>query len=261
MIKIPNHYKPTQLNKGIDYQEIKPSDALKNFVVCFWRIENRTNQLVHYTIIPDGTVDVIADLYGDFQLKISVSQAIPAVLPLPPKASFWGVRLYPSVFTSVFKMPLKGLTDAYWIDFQEIIKNQDACFLAEQLATCFDLSQKKNLFEQFLKRLLSNDDLKTDNRFLTVLDRIYHQKGNLRIEKDLNCGVSPRQLRRMFDEYIGFSPKEFAKIVQIQTAIQGIQHADFSFYDMGFYDQAHFIKEIKGFTGLNPTQLKTFLKN
>lgn len=261
MLKIPNHYKPAQLNKGIDYQEIKPSDALKNIVVFFWRIENLSNQPVNYTIIPDGTVDVIADLYGDCQLKISVSQAVPAVLPLPPKTSFWGVRLYPSVFTSVFKMPIKGIADSFWIDFQEVTNKQEALFLSEQLSGCYDLSQKKSLFEQFLKRLLAKDDLKTDNRFLTVLDHIYNQNGHLRIEKDLNCGVSPRQLRRLFDEYIGFSPKEFAKIVQVQTAIQQIQHAHFSFYDMGFYDQAHFIREIKGFTGFNPTQLKVFLKN
>ncbi len=258
---IPNQYKPFQINKGIFYEELAPSVALRSWIAFFWRMTNFSNTIFNYLIIPDGTVDVIADIYGDFNLKVSISQPQPLHLPLPPHHSFWGVRLYPSVFTTIFKNPMNNFTNNYWFDFQEIIRDEKNNFLSERLFSCTSLAAKKQVFEAYLQQTLYREKLKIDNRFLNTLQFIYHQKGIVKIEKDIQEGVSPRQLRRLFDEYIGFSPKSFAKIVQTQSAIQSLTLPNFSFFDAGFYDQMHFIKTVKAFTGLNPTELKKILHN
>jgi len=88
---------------------------------------------------------------------------------------------------------------------------------------------------------------------------VYQTNGQLRTEKDLNFGLCARQLRRVFDQYLGFSPKDFSKIVQLQHAVQRMHRPDYSYFDSGFYDQSHFIREIKAFTGLNPLKLKKAL--
>ncbi len=91
---------------------------------------------------------------------------------------------------------------------------------------------------------------------MNVLEGLYASNGNFRVQKELNYGISPRQLRRLFDEYIGFSPKAFAKIIQLQHAVQHITDPDYSYFDSGFYDQAHYIREMKAFSGLTPHKLR-----
>lgn len=257
---IPTQYKPFQINKGIFYEELAPSIALRSWIAFFWRISNFSDTVFNYLIIPDGTVDIIADIYDDFNLKISVSQPNPIHLPLPPHHSFWGVRLYPSVFTTIFKNDMSDFKNTYWFDFQEIIRDEKNNFLSERLFNCPLLTNKKQLFETYFQELLYRENLKIDNRFLNALQFIYQQKGIVKVEKELEIGISSRQLRRLFDNYIGFSPKSFAKIVQTQHTIQQLSQPNFSFFDAGFYDQMHFIKTIKSFTGLNPTDLRKILQ-
>ena len=74
----------------------------------------------------------------------------------------------------------------------------------------------------------------------------------------MDTGISQRQLRRMFDFYIGDSPKTFAKVVRFQNilmskpSVQSLK-SNKLFYDIGFFDQAHFIKDFKYMYGLTPT--------
>lgn len=259
MLQLPGGYRPIQLNHGIHYSEIQPSAHLKPYIACFWRIENRSERVAPYLIIPDGTVDLISDLYGDRQLRVSVAQAGPAQLPLPPFSTVWGLRFYPSVFTTFFQTPMTELADTMWLDFTEICRATESAYLAEKLAEGYDLEWKKAVFESFFEKYLRRENFASDHRFLNVLDRIYLENGNLRLEKERRHGISPRQLRRVFDAYIGFSPKAFSRIVQLQHAVQGLRRKDYSWFDSGFYDQAHFIREIKGFTGMTPRQLQTLL--
>ncbi|MEL6924825.1 MAG: helix-turn-helix domain-containing protein, partial [Bacteroidota bacterium] len=75
--------------------------------------------------------------------------------------------------------------------------------------------------------------------------------------QELNTGISPRQLRRLFKFYIGDTPKTFCKVVRFQHILkakhsrQSLRHNKL-FYDLGYYDQAHFIKDFKHLYGLTP---------
>ncbi len=258
-MKIPNNYKPFQINSGLCYEEIKPSPTLSNFIAFFWKIENKSNNFLQYQIIPDGTVDLVADLFGYSQLKVSISQPIPLELPIPPHNTVWGIRLYPAVFTAIFGIPMTELQSFYWVDFEDLLP-QSTAFLSEELAFYTNLTYKKNIFEYFLIHFLENKKIKIDNRLFNILEYIYKNNGNIAIEKNKLLCISPRQLRRLFNEYIGFSPKTFSNVVRMQNTVQSLQNHNFSFYDMGFYDQAHFIREVKKFTNYNPTLLKHFLE-
>lgn len=72
--------------------------------------------------------------------------------------------------------------------------------------------------------------------------------------------LSPRQLERTTKRYYGMPPKKLARKYRALRAAQGLAHGD-SLDDMGlglaFYDQSHLIREIKAFTGLTPSQLKS----
>jgi AraC-like DNA-binding protein len=91
---------------------------------------------------------------------------------------------------------------------------------------------------------------------LAALALIHKSRGNIRIKElmeQLHTSQSP--LEKRFRQAVGSLPKKFASIVRFKNILQ--QQSSISSltelgYEAGFYDQAHFIKEFKIFTGDTP---------
>jgi AraC-like DNA-binding protein len=73
-------------------------------------------------------------------------------------------------------------------------------------------------------------------------------------------GLSPRQLERTTSRYYGMPPKKLARKYRALRAAYKLAAGDsLDDTDLGlsFYDQSHLIREVKQFTGLTPSQLKS----
>jgi AraC-like DNA-binding protein len=71
--------------------------------------------------------------------------------------------------------------------------------------------------------------------------------------------VTTKSLERKFSEYIGKTPKQFIRLIRFQAALADLgSTSQISFteyaYRNGYFDQAHFIKEFKSFTGFTPRE-------
>jgi methylphosphotriester-DNA--protein-cysteine methyltransferase len=113
------------------------------------------------------------------------------------------------------------------------------------------------LFDDYFTALISKATFDDDPRFYKALAVILKNSGVLNIEKDLDTGISARQLRRLFEFYIGDSAKTFSKVVRFQNILrakpsQQSLRENKLFYDNGYFDQAHFIKDFKNFYGVTP---------
>ena len=91
---------------------------------------------------------------------------------------------------------------------------------------------------------------------MSAISMIYKSKGNIRIKELLNeLHISQSALEKRFRQVVGASPKKFASIVRLKNTISSYNRnkslTDLG-YEAGFYDQAHFIKEFKHFTGDSP---------
>jgi AraC-like DNA-binding protein len=80
-----------------------------------------------------------------------------------------------------------------------------------------------------------------------------------------DVGYSIRSIDRLFRDTIGFSPKFYARILRIEQAIQMmITCPRLSMIEialqLGYYDQAHFSKEFKDFTGQTPVAYRAQLR-
>jgi AraC-like DNA-binding protein len=68
--------------------------------------------------------------------------------------------------------------------------------------------------------------------------------------------LTPRYLQKLFLQYTGFTPKFYHKISRFQYSLKLINKGDTSLtsiaYDRGYFDQSHFIREFKFFTGVTP---------
>ncbi|HEV7738536.1 MAG TPA: helix-turn-helix domain-containing protein, partial [Chlamydiales bacterium] len=70
-------------------------------------------------------------------------------------------------------------------------------------------------------------------------------------------GITSRYLQKLFFQYTGLSPKLYTKIHRFQNSLRLVTKKDTSLtsvaYDCGYFDQSHFIREFKSFTGLTPS--------
>jgi AraC-like DNA-binding protein len=70
-------------------------------------------------------------------------------------------------------------------------------------------------------------------------------------------GFSNKHFIHLFEKYVGASPKTYLRIMKFQRVLRAVEEArqiqwtDIA-YSCGYYDQAHFIKEFKRFSGFNP---------
>jgi AraC-like DNA-binding protein len=78
-------------------------------------------------------------------------------------------------------------------------------------------------------------------------------------------GYSAKYLNRKFKAHSGYTISNYKRLCRFQQTVSAIRNStsdDWAdiIYQQNFYDQSHFIKELKCFSGLTPTDLRQKLK-
>ena len=168
-----------------------------------------------------------------------------------------GIRFLPAAFTTLFGISAASLTEK-----QEDVHDVVPFFARRSAEVLTSLSSKDKIEIQFDNLLLSHVSSSTvsaDKRLVHALDIMLRHNGSVNLARDLQVGMSERQLRRLFEHYVGDTPKAFGRVIRFQyflTLAQSLKNGeDKSLYlDAGYYDQAHFNKEFKHLFGLTPRQ-------
>jgi|ERR1044071_3860547 AraC-like DNA-binding protein len=132
--------------------------------------------------------------------------------------------------------------------------------LIEQINNTQSISTKLDILQQYLIGQLSiqNEDL----IFEHCIDKIVKSNGAVTVkELEDETGYSSRWLNMKFGDKLGTSPKNLASIIRFKHYYQSfISDNEQSFFREDFYrlyyDQSHFIKDFKRFTGFSPTKLE-----
>ena len=78
------------------------------------------------------------------------------------------------------------------------------------------------------------------------------------------AGVHPTHLCEMFSRYFGCTTGEYIRRLRLQKAFWAITESNRPLIDIalaaGFYDQSHFHRSFKRFTGLTPMQARRYAK-
>jgi AraC-like DNA-binding protein len=132
--------------------------------------------------------------------------------------------------------------------------------LTEQIDETTTTDQKIAVLQQFLLHQLSQQN--EDPVFDFCIQKIIASKGRITIkELEKKTGYSSRWLNMKFNEKIGVSPKNLSSIIRFKQYFQAFINGDEKsffrndFYEL-YYDQSHFIKDFKRFTGLPPTRFE-----
>jgi AraC-like DNA-binding protein len=250
----------------------KPQEQLAPYIASLWIFESGVGLPMNDSriIVPDGRAKILipyknslsVDIDGcstytkEHQIFLTGIQTNPRTICSPSTdTGTLGVELTPKGLYHFFKLSLHELTDRIY-SFEHLFGAWGAR-LQNRIGDIEQPRDKIALLQTALTNLLRRNKknyVLLDNS----IDLLTQSYGMIRI-RDLatQTGYSKRYLDMLFKENVGLSPKSLARILRFQYFYQAwIQEntpaapmdAAYFFY----YDQSHFIKEFKGFTGYTP---------
>ncbi len=166
-----------------------------------------------------------------------------------------GVELTPNGLYHLFQLSMHEITNRM-VSFEEVFGPQGAR-LQNRIGDAEDPQEKVMLLQTALTHLLQ----KNEKEYLLLdhtLDLIARTHGLIRVQElEAQTGYTRRYLDMLFKEHVGVSPKSLASILRFQELYQvWAQQKSPTFFRNNlytyYYDQSHFIKEFKRFTGFTP---------
>ncbi|MDE3237235.1 MAG: helix-turn-helix transcriptional regulator [Bacteroidota bacterium] len=147
------------------------------------------------------------------------------------------------------------------VSLENIFNKREINYIEEKLTFSKTDLQRVQIIECFLLSQLR--DVQIDKLIIEAVKLIYNSKGNIKI-KELNekLFISQSPFEKRFRRVVGTTPKKFTSIVRFQSVLSDLKNikslTDIC-YENNFFDQAHFIKTFKQYTGDTPEHFKRFL--
>jgi AraC-like DNA-binding protein len=244
---------------GVVYRELLPDPLLRGYICCYWQLK-ATEPLTAsftYSAVTDACIDFFFDLRSEQENFVAGYSSTSTAFALTNTFNYVGIRFFPGAFPSLYHIPASELTNDVH-SLRDVIPQ--ACKrLRDLISVSTDIADIRFLLDRFFKEMAYRQPVKTDERFTASLATIFQAVGAFSIEKDLATLASPRHLRRLFDFYIGASPKEFHRVVRFQKFLANEPTREFLrkekfYYDAGYYDQSHFIRDFKSLYGVAPSK-------
>ncbi|PMJ99494.1 helix-turn-helix domain-containing protein [Vibrio sp. 10N.261.55.A7] len=259
----------------MNYQTFEPHPDLGSIISCYWTLEvPKTEETQRQRIIPDGTIEMAFILGDDIKRYTSEDRFIiqpramvlghttdPFYIEPTGSVNTFAIRFYPYGFAHFVHAPIKALANTE-TPLVELFEEKEVRKLEQDIIHAADAQQRIEIIESFLLSKL-NEKATLDSVVKSTIETLFETKGSTSISKILNDDLSKRrQLERKFVKQIGVSPKQLGKLIRLQSALKVMLNEDESLTDVAYqndyYDQSHFIKDFKEFTGVSP---KEFLGN
>ena len=229
------------------YREIETDGEMAMFVKCFWMSDSQNDEGIH-TVLPDGYFDLIFNRLDNKldRIFLTGTRTIPVDVPFTKNTSHFGIRFKLIASEYIFRESIERIIDTstnlplhYWNVSDETFENLET----------FSIEMGK-IIERFIP-----DYTEIDRRKFLLMGYLYDNHGDISVaELSERVGWSSRQINRWFNNQFGLPLKTFANILKCHHAYRQIAQGRF-IPESAYYDQAHFIKEIKRYTGYTPKEL------
>lgn len=167
------------------------------------------------------------------------------------------ICFYPGMAYKFIQIPMHTLSDTtiatadIWGCRAEEIENE--------IAGAHNNEVRVNLLQKYIFKELANS--KDDLQIAHCLRQVRLSGGLIPAGRlILDTGLSQRHFLRKFQEHVGLSPKEYLRVSRFIGSLDYLKrYPVFSLTDIayksGYYDQAHFIRDYKDYTGYTPGQV------
>jgi AraC-like DNA-binding protein len=252
----------------MQYLEAKPSSPLAGTIKCFWSIRAGSGSGSPEPVLPDGCPEIVFNLSDRFkrlypdgsnenqpatiisgQLRSSIS------IMSTGRVELFGVRFHPGGAYPLLRMPMRVLSDR--VEPLDSVIGADADEISETIEAANDFEGRVRAFERFCFERMNGSGTGNDLAARLVQSVIAHRGPFSVSELSVSSGLGERTLERIFQRFVGLSPKTFARIVRFQHVVRRIEAAESeslldTALDLGYYDQSHMIREFREFAGKSP---------
>jgi len=249
------------------FQRIEPDKELSRLVECYWIIRNEDATPQKQKIIPDGFTELIFHFGDPFRIQLNKEWEVQSKSLLAGQidkyfflentgvADILGIKLKPAALTHLFNLNMHEYTNKVVnthtipsAPFNDLEKNIRHTSLPEDR-----IGSINSCLKELTKNIHDKKHIPVDK----AINLIFDKKGMITVSEI--CGalyIGERQLQNLFKRYVGLSPKLFARIIRFSYIFQLQEKNEQNWaglaYEAAFYDQAHFIRNFKNFTGESP---------
>lgn len=256
----------------MNYVSSVPPRPLCDFVERFWQI-NEVPPHFKERIVPSGTLELVINLHEDefriycpTQLEhckrfsgamVSGTYTGSFVIDAHQQAAVVGVHFRPGGAFPFLGIAASELADTHF-DL-ETLWGSAARELRERLCAAREPGERFRLLE---KALMAHLYRPLERHYaalfaLSILSRADSHPSVRDIAKKVD--LSQRRFIQVFRREVGLTPKQFYRLRRFQRAFASLRQSrlpDWSRLAMecGYFDQSHFIRDFRNFSGLRPTE-------
>jgi AraC-like DNA-binding protein len=231
-----------------------PSADLIHFIEHYWvvRWDLRGQEPHLQETLPHPSVHLVFE--KDNSRIVGVVKGRFSVL-LREQGAVFGVKFRPGGYYPFLKNPVSTLTNRM-VTFQEAF-GMSSQALEQQLFAQETMVQMIPVAESFIRERLPEPDTNVD--FInTIVQSIISERSIVKVDDILRCfPIHKRQFQMLFRQYVGISPKWIIQRCRLHEAVEKMTSGDVPDWsrlalELGYYDQAHFIKDFKSIVGKSP---------
>jgi AraC-like DNA-binding protein len=246
---------------GLRIATHSPAPPLRAHIESYWSLTvEAPPATVH--VLPDGLVDIIFDLSRRAVFVSGPLDEAAAFTHREP-AELLGVSLRPGTAPALLGVSAAALAPS-WQPLAGVI-GEVAASIGALVWEAPSLRDRLALIDAFLlARMFATA---SEPRIRRAIDEIVASDGAADLEAvGRAAGASPRNLGRLFDDWVGLPPKRFARIVRLQAAMRRLYDeptiplATLA-QEAGYSDQSHLTRELQALAGLSPAELARSLSD
>lgn len=237
------------MNNDFYYKAVEPDQSLLDFVENIGMFHNPSDQAMEVVLMPDGRIDLffMKTESEPFEITLIGLENVPEQQIIPAHTIAYKISFKPLGTEYLLQTSIADILNS-----AKVLPNDFWEFTAD------DVKDFEAFHSKIAKKLKELLPAKIDERKRKLFKLVYESNGEIKIQQlSEEIFWSSREINRYFNKQFGLSLNAFCKILRFKASLEHIAKGRL-FPELNFTDQNHFIKEIKKFSGVVPSEL---LKN
>ena len=211
-----------------------------------------------HRLVPDGCISIVCGTSrGASRASLLGPRAEPLTVPVFPGDRYCGARFWPDTGGAVLGLPARDITGRIVVPLST---PEWAARYAAAVSDAGDDAAVSRISDEMLMEPVAAAPA-IDQPVRAAVVALIASRGEMTI-KEVSAGVnlSTRQLERRFGDAVGLSPKQFARIRRVRSALThllGDSPRTWSQVaaEFGYADHAHLVRDTVALAGMTPTEL------
>lgn len=224
--------------------------ALRDYIKCYWYYRIQPAQVKHFDVLPDGHFDLVVTVKESqvVETRLTGIWTKPVSISYEEDTEVFGISFNPIAIGGLLSFNIAPLLNDSELTTLSRFHIREQAFI-----DCFH--EPLSLVSYLNQRLLELQSPQgPDERLKKCFDLINQSDGRTSVKEiSAEIGLGSRQLHKLITGMIGIGVKEYSKITRFKKSLLEIKKSDCNYYH--YYDQSHFIREVKQYAGKTPKQM------